>query len=159
MRLSTAMSLVTLASIGMALWGLLSFYRSLAPIPSNLQSIAGTASAVESSTLRYSKSHVTFRLTQASGSAVDFSYTPAFKRFYYFAEHLKDGMTVEVKIGPNGRNDIWGLKLEAETLMTPETAREARRADGWWGLVLFFGLMISAVWTGSQVPKWREKGI
>lgn len=90
---------------------------------------------------------MTFRLTQAGGSAVDFSYTPALKRFYYFAEHLKDGMTVEVKVGPNGRHDIWGLKLEAETLMTPETAREARRADGWWGLALFVGFMISAGWT------------
>jgi hypothetical protein len=106
----------------------------------------------------YSKSHATFLLEPPGATAFEVSYKPRFKRFYYFAENLKSGMLVEVTFGPGGMQDIWGLKLESKSLMTPPEAREARRTEGLWGLGLFIAFLGSAAWLARFAATLRRKG-
>lgn len=158
MRLSTIMALLAAASAVIGASGVWSFYRSFDPIPTDLHSYTGIATNVRTATALYSRSHATFQLNQPNGETIEFSYEPAFKRFYYFAEHLRDGITLEVTTGPGGREDIWGIKLGSQTLMTPNEAREARMANGRWGLALFFGFLASATWSARQAKIFRQRG-
>jgi hypothetical protein len=159
MRLSTIMILLSATSAGLAAFGLWSFCTSFVPVPSKLETFIGVATEVRTHTVLYSKAHATFQLRQPDGKVNEFSYTPYFKRFYYFAEQVKDGMRVEVTIGPGGKQDFWGLKLESQVLMTPEEAREARLTDGRWGLAIFAGFLVTAAWAAREVSSYRRKGI
>lgn len=159
MQLSTVTAILSAASTAIAAFGLWAFYDSSSPVPSELHTVTGIASNVRTSAILYSKSHATFHLTQANGKSAEYSYTPRYKRFYYFAENLKEGMNVEITTGPGGRHDFWGLKLGSKTLMTPNEARDARLTDGKWGLGLFVGFLASALWSAKQVPEYRRKGI
>ena len=153
------MTLLSVASASIAVFGVWGFFHSLGPIPNDLRTVVGTVSNVRTSTAMYSRAHATFQLKQANGEIAEFSYSPMFKRFYYFADNLKDGVTVEVTTGPNGRNDFWGIKLDTKTLMTPAEARDARLTDGKWGLVLFAGFLASAAWSARQGQLFRRKGV
>jgi hypothetical protein len=159
MRLSTIMILLSAASAGLATFGLWAFCISLAPVPGKLETFTGVATEIRTHTVRHSKAHATFKLQQADGKVIEFSYTPYFKRFYYFAERVKNGMRIEVTTGPGGRQDFWGLKLGSQVLMTPAEAQEARIADGRWGLALFGGFLITAVWAATEARSGRRKGI
>lgn len=159
MRLSTIMALVAVSSVALSALGLWSFYSSFDPIPTSLRTFTGTATSVRTSTILYTRSHATFQLRQSNGELVEFSYKPLYKRFYYFADHLKDGMPVEVTTGPGGGHDIWGIKLDSQSLMTPIEAREARMTDGRWGLALFLGFLVQALWSARQVRDLRRRGI
>ena len=90
---------------------------------------------------------------------MEFSYKPAFRLFYYFAEHVKDGSLIEMSIGPNGNHDIWGLKLDGEELMSPEQALDVQRKDGLWGLALFVGFFTSAGWLIRLALKVRRREV
>ncbi len=159
MRLSTIMVLLTVISLVLSAFGLWSFYRSFEPIPTNLHTFTGTANSVRTVTGRYTRSNATFQLTQPNGESIEFSYTPLFKRFYYFAEHLKNGIPVEITIGPGGVHDIWGIKLDSQALMTPIEARETRMADGRWGLAFFVGFLVTLVWAARRSQDFRRRGI
>ena len=158
MRPSTLFALLAASSVCIAAVGLWGFYQSFDPVPTELQSFTGTAREVRTSTILYTRSHATFQLKQMNGELLQFSYTPSFRRFHYFAEHLKEGQPVEVTIGPDGKHDIWGLKLGTETLMSPTEAREARLQGGWWGVALFLGFFGSFVWAARQASKLRNRG-
>ena len=159
MQLSKIMALLSAGSVAIAAFGLFGFLDSFRPIPKELRTVVGVASNVRSSTIFYSKSHATFQLKQSNGDALEYSYSPRYKRFFYFAENLKDGMKVEVTTGPEGRNDFWGLKLGEKTLMTPAEACDARLTDGRWGLGLFVVFLAIAFWSAMRVPEFRRKGV
>lgn len=159
MRLSTITALLAAASIALSAFGAWSFYRSFDAIPTNLYTFTGTATAVRTSTTLSSRSHATFLLKQSNGESIEVSYRPMYKRFHYFAEHLKDGMPVEVTTGPGGVHDIWGIKLDSQPVMTVEEARDARLTDGRWGFALFLGFLIAALWCSRQARDFRSRGI
>ncbi|WP_143074244.1 hypothetical protein [Roseateles sp. YR242] len=158
MRLSTVVALVAIGSLAAAALCLQSFYQSFRPIPSHLQVVTGTATSVSSFTTLYSKAHATFRLPQPSGESPEFTYKPNFRLFYYFADHLKDGMPVAITLGPGGAHDIWGLKLGDMALMLPEQAREARLTEGRWSLGMFIGMLASALFMGRLARDLRRQG-
>lgn len=153
------MFLLMVSSALLSAFGLWSFYCSFDPIPTYLRTYSGTASSVRTATVLYTRSHVTFQLSQPNSDPIEFSYRPLFKRFYYLAEHLKEGVPVEVMTGPGGIHDIWGIKLDSQNLMTPIEAREARMTEGRWGLALFFLFLVAAVSAGRQIQDFRRRGI
>ena len=159
MRASIIFLSIAVSNAAMSAFGLWSFYRSFDAAPTDFYTYVGKATEVHSSTLFYSKSHARFLLSQPSGNSIEFTYTPRFSRFYYFAEHLKDGMTVEVTVGPGGWHDFWGLKLGAKTLMTADEAYQVRRKDGKWGLALGGAFLLSALWAASKVPDFLRRGV
>lgn len=143
----------------MAVIGLWGFYDSFSPVPSDLRTVVGITSDVRTSAILYTRAHATFQLTQTNGEITEYSYRPRYKRFYYFAENLENGMTVEVTTGPGGKRDIWGLKIGSKTLMTPDEARDARLTDGRWGLGMFVAFLAAAIWNARAVPEYLRKGI
>lgn len=158
MRLSAIMLSLSIAAAALAALGLWSFYSSFASVPAKLDTFIGDVAGVRTHTAFYSKSHVTFQLKQKNAEVLEFSYTPLFKRFFYFAEHVNDGMKVEVTTGPGGMQDLWGLKLESQVLMTPAEARDARLTDGRWGVGLFLGFLVTAFWAARQASDLRRAG-
>jgi len=158
MRTSTVLLLVAAVSSPTAVWGAWNFYRSFDPIPTELRTVAGKATNVRTSTLLYSKSHATFLLEPSTAAAFEVSYKPRFRRFYYFAENLRNGMQVEITLGPGGIQDIWGLTLESKTLMTPAEAHDAQKTEGLWGLGLFVAFLGTTAWLTRLAITLRRKG-
>ena len=158
MRTSTVLLLVAAVSGATAVWGAWGFYRSFDPIPTELRTIAGKVKNVRTSTLLYSRSHVTFRLEPPTEAAFDVSYKPHFKRFHYLAENLRSDMLVEITLGPSGIQDIWGLRLESKALMTPTEAHDAQKTEGLWGLGLFGAFLGTTAWLTRLAMTLRFKG-
>lgn len=143
---STIGSLLSLSiAVAVAVYGLWIVYGAFAPVPDRLETSIGVVTRVQTHTDSDARGHATFSLKQADGSATEFSYKPRHARFYYFARHVKPGMKVEVTTGPGGKHDIWGLKLASRVLMTPDEARQARKAEWKGGLILFVASLILAV--------------
>ena len=143
----------------LSLQGLASFHRSFEPIPAELRIHAGIVSEVEVSSSRFSQARLSFRLTQPDGQALALSYLRKFSASYELAERLKNGMSVQVALGPQGNADFWGFKLGTEVLMTPEQSYNDRRSDGLWGLAWFLGLMAAALFTAREARQLRRQGL
>ena len=159
MKHSTLTAAGAAVSLVIALIGLASFHNSFAPIPQELKPYAGTATAVHSSSARFSQAHVSFRLVQANGDeTAEISYLPKFSGFYELRDALRNGMTVEVMIGPEGPEDLWGLTLGSQVVLTPQLAYQDRRQDGYWSLAVFIGFLVTTCLSAREALQLRRHG-
>lgn len=151
-------SIAALVSAVVSLNAFLSFYRSLDPVPGELQTHVGTVSELVVFTERFHQANIKFRLLKADGQSATFTYLRNSARFYELAQQMKNGLAAEVTVGPGGNTDLWGLKLGSQVLLTPDDARDDRRSDGYWSLAICLGFGLSALWSAREAASLRRRG-
>lgn len=135
---------IALGSLAISIFGFWGFSESLRPMPDQIQRITGIVAKTWflEHRARYDSS-VHFLLR---GDGDEFVYGHELPGMDSAQSKMHIGARAEVLYTGAGYPEIWGLTLNGETLLAPKQAYQARRRDGYWGLVLGFGFLISALY-------------
>jgi hypothetical protein len=145
--------LLLLACAGFVAFGVTSWALAPTAVPSSLARTSGPIASAEAAARHGNLRKIHTVWLRIEGSPHRFGYPGIYgdlRHAWAVIEQGEAATVLHTPPAPDGKVEVWGLVVDGRTLVTPQEALEARRANGRWGLVL------AACMAGCGIAAWRS---